>query len=201
MVAVRDGDRVEVRDAGPGFPDWLVAQGRFTALWGEAAPGAPTVAQWLALPASQRGGAPMIVDSGGMQRSLPPRFLAAIEAWAQGWRALQELSGSVTPFTGRVRAEAEAALAAKHDAEVAALCGSPYQALKHADADVDIIIAQGGEGGGHCGEVGSIVLWPQVVKAVAPRPVLAAGGIGSGLPSRSAAAKRPASRPMAALST
>ncbi|HZP14454.1 MAG TPA: nitronate monooxygenase, partial [Nocardioides sp.] len=63
--------------------------------------------------------------------------------------------------------------------KVAALCGSPYQARKHADADVDIIIAQGGEGGGHCGEVGSIVLWPQVVKAVAPRPVLAAGGIGS----------------------
>ncbi|MDQ2648569.1 MAG: nitronate monooxygenase family protein [Actinomycetota bacterium] len=69
-----------------------------------------------------------------------------------------------------------------HDAgrKVAALCGSPYQALKHAEADVDIIIAQGGEGGGHCGEVGSIVLWPQVVAAVAPRPVLAAGGIGSG---------------------
>ncbi|NLU84439.1 nitronate monooxygenase family protein [Rhodococcus sp. HNM0569] len=64
--------------------------------------------------------------------------------------------------------------------KVAALCGSPEQARKHADADGDIIIAQGGEGGGHCGEVGSIVLWPQVVKAVAPRPVLAAGGIGSG---------------------
>jgi NAD(P)H-dependent flavin oxidoreductase YrpB (nitropropane dioxygenase family) len=64
--------------------------------------------------------------------------------------------------------------------KVAALCGSPYQAKKHADAGVDIIIAQGGEGGGHCGEVGSIVLWPQVVKEVAPVPVLAAGGIGSG---------------------
>jgi len=64
--------------------------------------------------------------------------------------------------------------------KVAALCGSPYQARKHADAGVDLIIAQGGEGGGHCGEVGSIVLWPQVVKEVAPVPVLAAGGIGSG---------------------
>ena len=64
--------------------------------------------------------------------------------------------------------------------KVAALCGSPAQAVKHAEAGVDIIIAQGGEGGGHCGEIGSIVLWPQVVKAVAPRPVLAAGGIGSG---------------------
>jgi len=63
---------------------------------------------------------------------------------------------------------------------VAALCGSPYQARKHAEAGVDIVIAQGGEGGGHCGDVGSIVLWPQVVKEVAPVPVLAAGGIGSG---------------------
>ncbi|MDM1918136.1 nitronate monooxygenase family protein, partial [Mycobacteroides abscessus] len=69
-----------------------------------------------------------------------------------------------------------------HDAgrKVAALCGSPKQARKHADAGVDIVIAQGGEGGGHCGEVGSIVLWPQVVKEIAPVPVLAAGGIGSG---------------------
>ena len=64
--------------------------------------------------------------------------------------------------------------------KVAALCGSPAQARKHAEADVDIIIAQGGEGGGHCGDIGSIVLWPQVVREVAPRPVLAAGGIGSG---------------------
>jgi NAD(P)H-dependent flavin oxidoreductase YrpB (nitropropane dioxygenase family) len=64
--------------------------------------------------------------------------------------------------------------------KVAALCGSPAQARKHADAGIDIVIAQGGEGGGHCGEVGSIVLWPQVVKEVAPVPVLAAGGIGTG---------------------
>ena len=49
-----------------------------------------------------------------------------------------------------------------HDAglKVAALCGSPYQALKHKAAGVDIVIGQGGEGGGHTGEVGSIVLAP-----------------------------------------
>jgi len=64
--------------------------------------------------------------------------------------------------------------------KVAALCGSPSQARKHADAGVDIVIAQGGEAGGHCGEVGSIVLWPQVVKEIAPVPVLGAGGIASG---------------------
>jgi NAD(P)H-dependent flavin oxidoreductase YrpB (nitropropane dioxygenase family) len=64
--------------------------------------------------------------------------------------------------------------------KVAALCGSAAQALKHKEAGVDIVIAQGHEGGGHTGEVGSIVLWPEVIDAVAPLPVLAAGGIGSG---------------------
>lgn len=63
---------------------------------------------------------------------------------------------------------------------VAALCGAPEQALRHRDAGVDIVIAQGTEGGGHTGEIGSVVLWPQVAEAVAPTPVLAAGGIGTG---------------------
>ena len=69
-----------------------------------------------------------------------------------------------------------------HDAgrKVAALCGSPHQALKHKEAGVDLVIAQGGEGGGHTGEVGSIVLWPQIAAAIAPTPMLAAGGVGSG---------------------
>jgi NAD(P)H-dependent flavin oxidoreductase YrpB (nitropropane dioxygenase family) len=63
---------------------------------------------------------------------------------------------------------------------VAALCGSVKHALGHKNAGVDIIIAQGTEGGGHTGEIGSMVLWPEVIDAVAPTPVLAAGGIGSG---------------------
>jgi NAD(P)H-dependent flavin oxidoreductase YrpB (nitropropane dioxygenase family) len=63
---------------------------------------------------------------------------------------------------------------------VAALCGSVKQALYHKEAGIDIVICQGGEGGGHTGDVGSIVLWPEVIAAVDPLPVLAAGGIGSG---------------------
>jgi NAD(P)H-dependent flavin oxidoreductase YrpB (nitropropane dioxygenase family) len=63
---------------------------------------------------------------------------------------------------------------------VAALCGSGKHARAHQAAGVDIIIAQGYEGGGHTGEIGSVVLWPEVIDAVAPTPVLAAGGIGSG---------------------
>jgi NAD(P)H-dependent flavin oxidoreductase YrpB (nitropropane dioxygenase family) len=63
---------------------------------------------------------------------------------------------------------------------VAALCGSAKHALSHKAAGIDIIIAQGTEGGGHTGEIGSLVLWPEVIDAVAPTPVLAAGGIGTG---------------------
>jgi NAD(P)H-dependent flavin oxidoreductase YrpB (nitropropane dioxygenase family) len=64
--------------------------------------------------------------------------------------------------------------------QVAALCGTVEHARRHVQAGVDIIIAQGYEAGGHTGEIGSMVLVPDVVDAVAPRPVLAAGGIGSG---------------------
>ncbi|MGD6741780.1 nitronate monooxygenase [Streptomyces sp. BH106] len=63
---------------------------------------------------------------------------------------------------------------------VIGLCGSASQARRHVEAGVDVIVAQGGEGGGHTGYIGSMVLWPQVVEAVAPTPVLAAGGVGHG---------------------
>jgi NAD(P)H-dependent flavin oxidoreductase YrpB (nitropropane dioxygenase family) len=64
--------------------------------------------------------------------------------------------------------------------KVAALVGTPAQALKQVAAGVDIIVAQGTEAGGHTGEIGTMVLVPDVVDAVHPTPVLAAGGIGSG---------------------
>ncbi|MGW6543712.1 NAD(P)H-dependent flavin oxidoreductase [Streptomyces massasporeus] len=63
---------------------------------------------------------------------------------------------------------------------VAALAGSARHARKHRDAGIDIVVAQGYEAGGHTGEIASMVLTPEVVDAVAPMPVLAAGGIGSG---------------------
>lgn len=63
---------------------------------------------------------------------------------------------------------------------IGALCGKVHQAVRHKDSGLDFIIAQGTEGGGHTGEIGSMVLWPQIIEAVAPVPVLAAGGIGTG---------------------
>ena len=63
---------------------------------------------------------------------------------------------------------------------VAALAGSVRHAQKQVASGVDIIVAQGTEAGGHTGDVSTMVLVPEVVDAVAPVPVLAAGGIGSG---------------------
>ncbi|MFD8281078.1 NAD(P)H-dependent flavin oxidoreductase [Streptomyces solisilvae] len=67
-----------------------------------------------------------------------------------------------------------------HGILVAALAGSARHALHHKEAGLDVIVAQGYEAGGHTGEIASMVLTPEVVRAVDPLPVLAAGGIGSG---------------------
>ena len=63
---------------------------------------------------------------------------------------------------------------------VAALAGKREHAERHVAADVDIVVAQGYEAGGHTGEIATMVLVPEIVDAVAPRPVLAAGGIARG---------------------
>ncbi len=67
-----------------------------------------------------------------------------------------------------------------NDVVVAALAGTTQHAVRHAAAGVDLIVAQGTEAGGHTGEVATMVLVPEVVDAVSPTPVLAAGGIARG---------------------
>ncbi len=64
--------------------------------------------------------------------------------------------------------------------KVAALAGTVEHARRHVEAGVDIVVAQGTEAGGHTGQVSTMVLVPEVVDAVDPVPVLAAGGIGNG---------------------
>ncbi len=63
---------------------------------------------------------------------------------------------------------------------VGALVGAVKHAVHQKEAGVDLIIAQGFEAGGHTGEIATMVLTPQVVDAVGPIPVVAAGGIASG---------------------
>lgn len=66
---------------------------------------------------------------------------------------------------------------------VAALVGTKDHAIRQVQAGVDILVAAGGEAGGHCGEVSTMVLVPEVheaVQALGNTPILAAGGIVTG---------------------
>lgn len=63
---------------------------------------------------------------------------------------------------------------------VAALVGAKKHAELQVAAGVDILVASGGEAGGHCGEISTMVLVPEVVSVAQGTPVLAAGGIVTG---------------------
>ena len=69
-----------------------------------------------------------------------------------------------------------------HDTGLLAMymAGEVPEAIRAAEAGADVIVAQGTEGGGHVGWMASMALVPMVVEAVAPLPVLAAGGIADG---------------------
>jgi nitronate monooxygenase len=64
--------------------------------------------------------------------------------------------------------------------KVIGLVGNVKSARKVAEGGTDVVVAQGHEAGGHTGRIGTLALVPQVVDAVAPTPVLAAGGVGDG---------------------
>jgi NAD(P)H-dependent flavin oxidoreductase YrpB (nitropropane dioxygenase family) len=67
-----------------------------------------------------------------------------------------------------------------HGIKVFSLVGNVRQAKRVAEAGVDYVVAQGYDSAGHTGEIGTFSLIPQVVDAVYPTPVLAAGGIVGG---------------------
>jgi enoyl-[acyl-carrier protein] reductase II len=104
------------------------------------------------------------------------RFTDAVKGWVDV--ALDErvpvlIAGLGSP--GPVTAEAH-----RLGITVMALCGNVKQARDHAANGVDVVIAQGHEAGGHTGRVAGLVLIPAIVDAVAPTPVIAAGGIADG---------------------
>ncbi|MGH2406210.1 MAG: nitronate monooxygenase, partial [bacterium] len=82
----------------------------------------------------------------------------------------------------RIDQPLEAIFAKAHDAGslVMHMVATVDEARRAASAGADIIVAQGTEGGGHVGVMGTMALVPQVVTAVQPTPVLAAGGIADG---------------------
>ena len=74
-------------------------------------------------------------------------------------------------------------LGKKNNVAVAALVGAKEHAIKQVEAGVDILVVAGGEAGGHCGDVSTMVLVPEVYNAIKDLkdvPILAAGGITTG---------------------
>ncbi len=105
--------------------------------------------------------------------------------WAEATGATQievALSHNIALLASALGPPPKSAIDAAHaqGVKVAALIGRVEQAVRDVNEGVDIIIAQGYEAGGHTGEVATMVLVPDVVDAIAPVPVLAAGGVGSG---------------------
>jgi NAD(P)H-dependent flavin oxidoreductase YrpB (nitropropane dioxygenase family) len=113
-------------------------------------------------------------EGGGRQIRVDPKSMAPLidVAFAHGIKLIASALG--TPPAWLVERAHAAGV------PVAALAGRLDHAVAHKQAGVDVVIAQGTEGGGHTGEIATMVLVPQVVDAVAPTPVLAAGGIASG---------------------
>jgi NAD(P)H-dependent flavin oxidoreductase YrpB (nitropropane dioxygenase family) len=104
------------------------------------------------------------IDEAAFAATLEARPQVVAFAWA---RQDQDLRG----FFKRV-----------HDAgsKVMYMAGEVPEALRAVEAGADYIVAQGTEGGGHVGWMATMVIVPMIVTAVAPVPVLAAGGIADG---------------------
>lgn len=154
----------------------------------------------LMLPA----GVPEHAEIGSVRETLPPSHVEFVE----GLRERFGLAAPTRPsfFTTQVRSEAlfdaqiDAVLASNARAVATAigirpgliarakaagkytisLVGSPRHAHKALALGVDALVAQGADAGGHTGPIGTFSLVPQIVAVAAGRPVLAAGGIGTG---------------------
>src|SRR4030042_1603471 len=105
---------------------------------------------------------------------------------AQGWPGLEEMIqvmyeeevpvfasglGNPAPYAEEMH---------RHGMTVMAVVGGVRHARRVVEGGTDIVIAQGTEGGGHTGRIATMALVPQVVDAVAPVPVVAAGGVADG---------------------
>ncbi|OGT89390.1 MAG: hypothetical protein A2514_15540 [Gammaproteobacteria bacterium RIFOXYD12_FULL_61_37] len=117
--------------------DWALGEARFRGHiqpLSEADKGPTALTAWLALaPQARKGKTPMATLEGKNYR-LSLEFAGRIERLAANWRLLQELAGVETPFTERVRREAEAAVAEAHQSELAAL-RAEYESRLNAQAE------------------------------------------------------------------
>lgn len=105
--------------------DWAITEARFRERFTPLPPSAQAtpIARTLVTPASERGVEPAkVIDPLDKSPWIPsPELLAFADARVRSWRTLQELAGVVTPFTERVRTEAERSVAAEREHDMAEL--------------------------------------------------------------------------------
>ncbi len=146
-----------------------------------------------ALPRAHKDFADNILKTYGVDASNLEHARKNATGWSQNLREEGAASGLEVAFQYPIKLIANALgvpppimleLGNKHDVAVAALIGAKEHALAQVAAGVDIVIAAGGEAGGHCGDVSTMVLVPEVCQALRDAghdtPVLAAGGIVTG---------------------
>ncbi len=122
-------DAEETPGEAPSTASWAVGEQRFAHCFEpleDDAPGALPISEYLALdPLSRSGKSPYIIHAPGGERLLrmrvKPPLADACAHRLQAWRALQEIAGEVTPFTQRIREQAEQAVEGAHQAELQAL--------------------------------------------------------------------------------
>lgn len=145
------------------------------------------------LPQAHKDFADGILKAHGVDASSLNEVRKNATGWSQNLREEGAASGLEVAFQYPIKLIANALgvpppimleLGKKHGVAVAALIGAKEHALAQVAAGVDIVIAAGGEAGGHCGDVSTIVLVPEVCQALRDAghdtPVLAAGGIVTG---------------------
>lgn len=107
----------------------------------------------------------------GFISHLPGTAESQRTALEEGARIIAHSFTDPTPFMAEARAAGAVVLCQVRTVAEAERAGA---------AGVDVIVAQGTEAGGHTGSISTLPLLPAVVDAVAPIPVIAAGGIADG---------------------
>jgi len=140
-----------------------------------------------AFPQEYREGIAKIADALGITVEKAPKAEGAMGNWVpegKSWAGSQVevlLDEKVPVFASGLGSPAPFAKALKaNGTTILSLVGNVRGARRVAQGGADYVVAQGTEAGGHTGKMGTLALLPQVMDAVAPTPVIAAGGIACG---------------------
>ena len=120
--------------------------------------------EWHELPPPDESTAPRRTGGGMSDGQMEVVIEEKIPVFASGL-------GNPAPWVERLKA---------NGTKILSLVGNVKNAKRVADAGADVVVAQGTEAGGHTGRIATFALVPQVIDAVYPTPVIAAGGIADG---------------------